>query len=158
MRVKKVLKSMLGMCRETVIRALPILILCLILYGRLAPSALLLPLPILVQLVLTVGLALTISALYGENTDGIGLVTDLTRNLGVKIEGARLLILGAGGATRGVLAPLLEQEPREVRIANRTPERAKTLRDEFSDLGEISASGFSEVDDRPWDVVVNATA
>jgi shikimate dehydrogenase len=96
--------------------------------------------------------------LYGENTDGVGLVTDLVRNLGVNLGGAHLLILGAGGATRGVLAPLLEQEPREVRLANRTPERAKRLRDEFSDLGEISASGFSEVDDRPWDVVINATA
>jgi shikimate dehydrogenase len=96
--------------------------------------------------------------LYGENTDGVGLVTDLTRNLGVNLTGARLLILGAGGATRGVLAPLLEQEPREVRIANRTPERAASLRDEFSDLGEISASGFDGVDDRPWDLVVNATA
>jgi shikimate dehydrogenase len=96
--------------------------------------------------------------LYGENTDGVGLVTDLTRNLGVALSGARLLILGAGGATRGVLAPLLEQEPREVRIANRTPERAKGLRDEFSDLGEVSASGFAEVEDRPWDVVINATA
>ncbi len=96
--------------------------------------------------------------LYGENTDGIGLVTDLTRNLGVQLAGSRLLILGAGGATRGVLAPLLEQEPREIRIANRTPERAERLRDEFSDLGEISASGFAEVDDRPWDVVINATA
>jgi shikimate dehydrogenase len=96
--------------------------------------------------------------LYGENTDGVGLVTDLSRNLGVTIGGARLLILGAGGATRGVLAPLLEQEPREIRIANRTPERAQRLRDEFTDLGEISASGFAEVDDRPWDIVINATA
>jgi shikimate dehydrogenase len=96
--------------------------------------------------------------LYGENTDGAGLVTDLTMNLGVKIAGVRLLILGAGGATRGVLAPLLEREPREVRIANRTPERARRISEEFSDLGEISASGFSEVDDRPWDIVVNATA
>lgn len=96
--------------------------------------------------------------LYGENTDGVGLVTDLTRNLGVSLTGSRLLILGAGGATRGVLAPLLEQEPREIRIANRTPERAKRLRDEFSDLGEVSASGFSEIDDRPWDIVINATA
>ncbi|MGH8198428.1 MAG: shikimate dehydrogenase [Steroidobacteraceae bacterium] len=96
--------------------------------------------------------------LYGENTDGVGLVTDLTRNLGVSLTGSRLLILGAGGATRGVLAPLLEQEPREIRIANRTPERAKRLRDEFTDLGEVSASGFSEVDDRPWDILINATA
>ena len=96
--------------------------------------------------------------LYGENTDGIGLVTDLARNLGVRLGGARLLILGAGGATRGVLAPLLEQEPRQVHIANRTPERAQQLSEEFSDLGEVSASGFDEVDDRPWDVVINATA
>lgn len=96
--------------------------------------------------------------LYGENTDGVGLVTDLVRNLGVSLAGNRVLILGAGGAVRGVLAPLLEQEPREVRIANRTPERAERLRDEFSDLGEISASSFDRVDDRPWDVILNATA
>ena len=96
--------------------------------------------------------------LYGENTDGAGLVADLVRNLGVTVSGTRLLILGAGGAVRGVLAPLLEQEPREIRIANRTPERAQRLREEFSDLGEISASNFDAVDDSPWDVIINATA
>ena len=96
--------------------------------------------------------------LYGENTDGAGLVADLVRNLGVTVGGSRLLILGAGGAVRGVLAPLLEQEPREIRIANRTPERALQLRKEFSDLGEISASSFDTVDDSPWDIVINATA
>jgi shikimate dehydrogenase len=96
--------------------------------------------------------------LYGDNTDGAGLVTDLVRNLGVTLSGMRLLILGAGGAVRGVLAPLLEQEPREIRIANRTPERAARLREEFWDLGEISSSGFGDVDDRPWDIIVNATA
>jgi shikimate dehydrogenase len=96
--------------------------------------------------------------LLGENTDGVGLVNDLMRNLGVRISGTRVLILGAGGATRGVLAPLLEEEPREIRIANRTPDRARSLAAEFSDLGEVSASGFSEIEDRPWDLVVNATA
>ena len=96
--------------------------------------------------------------LYGDNTDGAGLVTDLVRNLGTKIAGQHVLIMGAGGAVRGVLAPLLEQEPREICIANRTPDRAERLRDEFSDLGEISASGFDSVADRPWDVIVNATA
>ncbi|MDH4259298.1 MAG: shikimate dehydrogenase [Gammaproteobacteria bacterium] len=96
--------------------------------------------------------------LLGDNTDGTGLVTDLVSNLGVTVSGSHLLVLGAGGAVRGVLAPLLEQEPREVRIANRTPERAQLLRDEFSDLGEISASSFDDVDDRPWDIVINATA
>jgi shikimate dehydrogenase len=96
--------------------------------------------------------------LLGDNTDGAGLVTDLVRNLGVAVTGTRLLILGAGGAVRGVLAPLLEQEPREVRIANRTPDRALRLRDDFSDLGEISATSFDDVDDRPWDIIINATA
>ena len=96
--------------------------------------------------------------LYGENTDGAGLVADLVRNFGVTVGGSRLLILGAGGAVRGVLAPLLEQEPREIRLANRTPERALQLRTEFSDLGEISASSFDTVDDSPWDIVINATA
>jgi len=96
--------------------------------------------------------------LLGDNTDGTGLVTDLVGNLGVTVSGSRMLVLGAGGAVRGVLAPLLEQEPREVCIANRTPERAIRLRDEFSDLGEVSASSFDDVDDRPWDIVINATA
>jgi shikimate dehydrogenase len=96
--------------------------------------------------------------LLGDNTDGTGLVVDLVSNLGVTVSGSRLLILGAGGAVRGVLAPLLEQEPREIRIANRTPDRARRLQNEFSDLGEISASSFDEVDDQPWDIVINATA
>jgi shikimate dehydrogenase len=96
--------------------------------------------------------------LLGDNTDGAGLVTDLVTNLGVTVAGSRLLILGAGGAVRGVLAPLLEQEPREIHVANRTPERAQRLRDEFSDLGELSASSFDQIDDRPWDIVINATA
>lgn len=96
--------------------------------------------------------------LVGDNTDGVGLVTDLMRNQRVAITGARLLILGAGGAVRGVLAPLLEQEPRELRIANRTPERALRLHQEFADLGEVTASSFDAIDDRPWDIVINATA
>ncbi len=98
------------------------------------------------------------TVLVGDNTDGVGLVTDLVRNQRIAISGMRLLILGAGGAVRGVLAPLLEQEPRQICIANRTPERALRLQQEFTDLGEISASGFAAVDDRPWDLVINATA
>jgi shikimate dehydrogenase len=96
--------------------------------------------------------------LLGDNTDGAGLVADLTRNLSVAVTGSRLLILGAGGAVRGVLAPLLEQEPRLVHIANRTPDRAQRLCDEFSDLGDISASSFDNIEDRPWDIIINATA
>ena len=96
--------------------------------------------------------------LVGDNTDGTGLVTDLVRNLGIAVTGSRLLILGAGGAVRGVLAPLLEQEPREACIANRTLDRAQRLRNEFSDLGEVSASSFDGVTNSPWDIIVNATA
>ena len=98
------------------------------------------------------------TGLIGDNTDGAGLVTDLVHNLGIAITGMRLLVLGAGGAVRGVLAPLLEHEPREICIANRTPERARNLQREFADLGEVSASSFDAVDDRPWDLVINATA
>jgi len=58
--------------------------------------------------------------IHGDNTDGIGLLRDLVVNLGVELEGARILILGAGGATRGIIGPLLEMNPRSLRIANRT--------------------------------------
>ncbi len=98
------------------------------------------------------------TSLIGDNTDGAGLVADLTRNLEFQIRGTRILILGAGGAVRGVLAPLLEQEPRAIHIANRTLDRARALYDEFSDLGELSASSFDDVEDSPWDIVINATA
>jgi shikimate dehydrogenase len=65
--------------------------------------------------------------LLGDNTDGHGLVTDLTKNIGLNITNERLLILGAGGATRGVIEPLLSLGPTELVIANRTPERAVNL-------------------------------
>src|SRR5689334_9718354 len=70
--------------------------------------------------------------LLGDNTDGHGLVTDLTKNLGLTIAGDRILILGAGGATRGVIEPLLTLGPAELVIANRTPERAINLASLFA--------------------------
>jgi len=96
--------------------------------------------------------------ILGDNTDGIGLVHDLCDNLGLIITQRRLLVLGAGGATRGVLAPLLGLEPAIVVIANRTPERAEALAAAFADLGITQGVGFAYVGDTPFDLIINATA
>jgi len=97
--------------------------------------------------------------LMGDNTDGVGLLTDLTANLGLRIAGLRILILGAGGATRGVLGPLLDARPSMLTIANRTPERAAELVEEFSKPGTLSGCGFEDIkDDEPWDLLINATS
>src|SRR5262249_15377613 len=90
--------------------------------------------------------------LIGGNTGGAGLITDLTANLGLKIAGLRILILGAGGATRGVLGPLLDARPATLTIANRTPERAAELVGEFSKPGTLASCGFDDISDAdPWD-------
>jgi shikimate dehydrogenase len=103
-------------------------------------------------------LALQGESILGDNTDGVGLVHDLCDNLGLVIAQRRLLILGAGGATRGVLAPLLGLEPAIVVIANRTPERAEAIAAAFSDLGVTQGVGFAYVGDTPFDLVINATS
>jgi shikimate dehydrogenase len=97
-------------------------------------------------------------SLIGDNTDGHGLVTDLTKNHGLAITNERLLILGAGGATRGVVEPLLSLGPTEIVIANRTADRAVNLASLFSDLGAVRGCGFEDVGDDPFDVIINATA
>ena len=85
------------------------------------------------------------ATLLGENTDGTGLVRDLTVNLGLGLHGKKILILGAGGATRGVLAQLLEERPKIVHLANRTPAKAIELAGRFGSLGSIEASAFADV-------------
>ncbi len=94
----------------------------------------------------------------GENTDGPGLVRDVMINHGVSLAGRRILLLGAGGAARGVLQPLLAERPALVVIANRTVEKALGLAVRFSDLGRVTASGFAELAGRQFDLVINATA
>lgn len=96
--------------------------------------------------------------LRGDNTDGVGLVRDLTHNLGIVLRGAQVLILGAGGAVRGVLEPLLAEAPQRLVIANRTAERAEDLAKLFADLGPVVGGGFDLVEDRPFDLIINATA
>ena len=94
----------------------------------------------------------------GENTDGRGLIRDLTINYDQKIKGKRLLILGAGGAVRGVLEPLLKEDPQSCVIANRTMSRAEELVDLFSDLGELSAVKYSELAGSRFDLIINGTS
>lgn len=96
--------------------------------------------------------------LLGDNTDGTGLVRDLTENLQIEVAGRKLLLLGAGGAARGVLAPLLSLNPAEIIIANRTPERAVNLASLFADLGNAHGCGFNQVPAEPFDLVINATS
>jgi shikimate dehydrogenase len=96
--------------------------------------------------------------LLGDNTDGAGLVTDLTRNLGFDIAGTRILLLGAGGAARGVLGPLLGAAPECIEIANRTRKRAVDLADEFELLGTVRGCAFEEISDGVFDLVINATS
>ncbi len=98
------------------------------------------------------------TALLGDNTDGLGLTADLENNLGLALADKRVLILGAGGAVRGVLGPLMERELREVVIANRTSSRARKLAREFADLGQISGCGFADVQGPPFDLIINATS
>jgi shikimate dehydrogenase len=92
----------------------------------------------------------------GDNTDGAGLVTDIGGNLNWPIRDQRILMLGAGGAVRGVLQPLLDEMPAELVIANRTEERAIKLAKEFVDTGNIKATGIEHLKG-PFDLIINAT-
>lgn len=97
--------------------------------------------------------------ILGDNTDGIGLMRDLTSNLGLKLRGTNILILGAGGATRGIVAPLFDAEPRGITIANRTMSRAQDLAAHFSAYGPIKACLFAEIStSKQYDLVINATS
>jgi shikimate dehydrogenase len=96
--------------------------------------------------------------IIGDNTDGIGLIRDLTINQGIAIKDKDILILGAGGAVRGILDPLLDEHPDRVVIANRTVIRAEKLVDIFSDHGDISACGFDELAGSSFDIVINGTS
>ena len=95
----------------------------------------------------------------GDNTDGIGLLRDLNVNLGVPLQGTNILILGAGGATRGIVGPLLEMQPKALRIANRTLDKAQVIVEHFDRFGPVSACGFNMVPvSEPYDLVINATS
>ena len=96
-------------------------------------------------------------SLLGDNTDGAGLVRDLTVNADFSLKGKRILLLGAGGAVRGALEPLLAERPASVSIANRTVDKAEQLADLFCDLGPVSASGYDWLRESV-DLIINATS
>lgn len=96
--------------------------------------------------------------IIGDNTDGIGLVQDLLDNKKIALKDKRILLMGAGGAARGVLLPLLNQQPAQLTIVNRTAEKAKDLADAFSDTGKVVGCGYAALAGQSFDLVINATA
>jgi len=95
----------------------------------------------------------------GDNTDGVGLLRDLTQNLGLSLNNQRILLLGAGGAARGVLEPLLAANPAELVIANRSLDKAQNLLNEFAALGNLRVCGFTDLSsEQPFDLIINATS
>jgi shikimate dehydrogenase len=93
-----------------------------------------------------------------DNFDGVGLVNDIQRNLGVAFSGKRVLLLGAGGAARGAVLPFLAQNPKTLVIANRTVEKARTLAAEVAAQGLVVGCGYRDIVDDQFDVVINATS
>ena len=93
----------------------------------------------------------------GDNTDGIGMLSDIVNNLSWPVSGARILVLGAGGAVRGVLGPLLEKSPAEIIIANRTEQTAVQLATAFGAGGNVKGAGFAAIEGQ-FDLVINGTS
>ena len=97
-------------------------------------------------------------SLLGDNTDGAGLLQDLSVNLGWPVRDRSILLIGAGGAARGVIAPLLALAPRRIVIANRTAERAVALAAVFAGLGALEGCGFAELGEQRFELIINATS
>lgn len=96
--------------------------------------------------------------LLGDTTDGVGMVRDIRQNLQWPVAGRRVLVLGAGGAVRGVLEPLLAEQPAQLVVANRTVQKAEQLADLFPDIATISGSGFDALAGSQFDLVINGTS
>ena len=103
-------------------------------------------------------LTFTADGITGDNTDGAGLVRDIEANLGFPLAGKRILLLGAGGAARGVIAPLLACKPAGLTIANRSADKAQALAEQFSDIAAVDAGNFAKTAGSRFDVIINATS
>lgn len=96
--------------------------------------------------------------LLGDNTDGCGLLRDITHNHRCAVAGQRVLLLGAGGAARGVVGPLLEARPQSLTIANRTVATALQLGERFAPLGPVRGCGYDALAGMTFDIVIDATS
>ncbi len=97
-------------------------------------------------------------SILGDNTDGCGLVRDLMINHQITLKEKRILILGAGGASRGIIDPIMQHSPEKIVIANRTVEKSIALAIEFQDLGMIKGCGFKDLVQQQFDLILNATS
>lgn len=96
--------------------------------------------------------------IFGDNTDGIGLVRDLQDNLGIDLSRSEVLVIGAGGAARGIVAPLLQAGVPKLTIVNRTASKAQQLVGKFSHLGHVEGGGFELLEGKSFDLLINATS
>ena len=96
--------------------------------------------------------------IYGDNTDGVGLLRDIQQNLGWPVEDKRILLLGAGGAVRGILKPLLQARPSLVVVANRTPEKARDLAQQFDKMGPVRGCSYQGLGGNQFDLIINGTS
>lgn len=96
--------------------------------------------------------------IFGDNTDGVGLVRDMIVNLGWSLRDKCIVVLGAGGAVRGVMEFLLKEKPRSLLVVNRTGEKAERLATEFRSLGLVTGGGFEKLRDVDCDLLVNGTS
>jgi shikimate dehydrogenase len=96
--------------------------------------------------------------ILGDNTDGAGLVRDIVVNLGYALGGQRVLLMGAGGAARGVIRPVLEHEPAVLTIANRTRQKADDLQQLFASSGNVVSTAYGDLRGQEFDLVINATS
>jgi shikimate dehydrogenase len=96
--------------------------------------------------------------IYGDNTDGAGLVYDVTKNLNFSIKDKDVLIIGAGGAVAGILYPILQQKPNVITLINRTYQKAITLRDRFNENDNIKVANFKDTNKATYNLIINATS
>ena len=98
------------------------------------------------------------AAILGDNTDGDGLVWDIQERLGFLVYGRRVLLMGAGGAARGVVLPLLRQKPASITVANRSVEKALTLERQFAPYGDVQGGDYARLGGQTFDLIINATS
>ena len=98
------------------------------------------------------------AGISGDNTDGAGLIRDIMTNLEFSLKAKHILLMGAGGAARGVVLPLLENEPRVLAIANRTKQKAHELQQQFSRYGNIISGDYDDIRGEKFDLIINATS